>query len=58
MKRILLIATLVLLGGCATGSKAPNVLFDFGPLPAQPPATPAAALPALVVTDVTGPADS
>lgn len=57
MLRRAVAATLVLiLAGCASGSKAPNlVTYDFGS-PARPiSATPAAtAMPALVITDVTG----
>lgn len=42
------------LAGCAT--KSLNSVYDFGPLPAASTATAPAALPALVVADVTGPA--
>jgi cholesterol transport system auxiliary component len=42
------------LAGCAT--KSSNAVYDFGPLPAASTATAPAALPALVVADVTGPA--
>jgi cholesterol transport system auxiliary component len=42
------------LAGCAT--KSSNSVYDFGPLPAASTATAPAALPALVVADVTGPA--
>jgi cholesterol transport system auxiliary component len=48
-------ATCILIGGCVAGKGEPGALYDFGPLP---PANfkAASAMPALVVTDVTGPA--
>lgn len=57
--RPLLIATALLLAGCASGGKGPsgNTLYDFGSsAPAADPAgvNRAAAVPALVITDVTG----
>ncbi|MFL6675948.1 MAG: ABC-type transport auxiliary lipoprotein family protein [Massilia sp.] len=55
------IAAAALLGGCASKGGQPNTLFDFGPAAgpiaqAAPAADPPAPLPALVVSDVTGPA--
>ncbi|MYN10980.1 ABC-type transport auxiliary lipoprotein family protein [Pseudoduganella aquatica] len=57
LNKLACIALLAALGGCATKG-APTTVYDFGPLTpaAAPAATAAAALPALVVADVNGPA--
>ncbi|KQV85316.1 ABC transporter [Massilia sp. Root351] len=53
------VALAFLASGCAT-KNAGNTVYDFGPLPAAagaaPAPVPAAAIPALVVADVNGPA--
>jgi cholesterol transport system auxiliary component len=49
------LTALLMLGACA--SKAPSpAIYDFGPLPAIQAPLPAAGTPALVVSDVSGPA--
>ncbi|MGV7211585.1 ABC-type transport auxiliary lipoprotein family protein [Oxalobacteraceae bacterium A2-2] len=53
-------ALALLLGGCASGGKGPSTVhYDFGPLQpsgASVVSAPAPALPAIVVTDISGPA--
>lgn len=54
-KRFLTLLAFALLAGCAATRTTSNSLYDFGPAPAATAAR-AVPLPALVVTDVSGPA--
>lgn len=55
LRHLATITALLTLSACASKAPAPAV-YDFGPLPAIQTPTPAAGLPALVVSDVSGPA--
>lgn len=55
LRHLATITALLTLSACASKAPAPAV-YDFGPLPASQAQAPAAGMPALVVSDVSGPA--
>lgn len=55
LRHLATITALLTLGACASKAPAPAV-YDFGPLPAIQAPAPVAGMPALVVSDVSGPA--